>query len=430
MTVVDRYGSLRARPYVELPEPAEGGQHVSGGAAPEPVAVPGGESFVQAAPGQGTVGQGTVGQEAVGQEAAGQEAAVRDTVAREAAPEPVPEPAVGERHPDGTPPERFGPPAPGSVPVPGSPPVQAGPFPAGDEALPVQAGPFPAGDEALPVQAGPFPVVRGEVVPVQAGPFPAEGEAPPAAAGHLPVPAGPFPVGGEPFPGSAGAGPWTQDLGLLAHAPEGRGGAGAPGGRAARRQRGKRPVTAVISAGAAVVVIGFGALAAWTLGGTEDDEALPDPEVTESVPAGPTRSAGPSPSATRDEASPSRSASPSASPAAATSAAGVAASPSRAAPAAPEQPSRAPSRRPSPTAASAPVLEVGSRGPEVVELQERLAQIGAYRGRADGEYDARLWTAVARFQGINGITDDPLGAYGPETRRVLESMTREPRQRR
>ncbi|MDX2816786.1 peptidoglycan-binding domain-containing protein [Streptomyces sp. PA03-5A] len=78
------------------------------------------------------------------------------------------------------------------------------------------------------------------------------------------------------------------------------------------------------------------------------------------------------------------------------------------------------------TAGSGAVLKPGSRGPEVVALQQRLTQVQLYDGPADGKYDGGVKYAVQRYQMGYGVTGDTSGFYGPATRRSLESVTTAP----
>lgn len=78
------------------------------------------------------------------------------------------------------------------------------------------------------------------------------------------------------------------------------------------------------------------------------------------------------------------------------------------------------------TAGSGAVLKPGSRGPEVLALQQRLAQVQLYDGPADGKYDGGVKYAVQRYQMGYGVTGDTSGFYGPATRRSLESVTTAP----
>ncbi|MFH8937486.1 peptidoglycan-binding protein [Streptomyces griseosporeus] len=76
--------------------------------------------------------------------------------------------------------------------------------------------------------------------------------------------------------------------------------------------------------------------------------------------------------------------------------------------------------------ADGPVLRRGDRGPEVVELQLRLRQLYLYNGDANGNFNGQVEDALRNYQWARGVRSDELGVYGPETRRMLESETREP----
>jgi hypothetical protein len=73
-----------------------------------------------------------------------------------------------------------------------------------------------------------------------------------------------------------------------------------------------------------------------------------------------------------------------------------------------------------------PVLRYGDKGPEVVELQLRLRQIGYYRGDADGDFDRDVESAVRGYQLTRVILKDESGVYGVATRASLEAETTEP----
>ncbi|WP_432198911.1 peptidoglycan-binding domain-containing protein [Streptomyces sp. bgisy027] len=73
-----------------------------------------------------------------------------------------------------------------------------------------------------------------------------------------------------------------------------------------------------------------------------------------------------------------------------------------------------------------PVLRRGDQGPEVVELQLRLRQIGLYSAEADGDFDRQLENAVRTYQLTRVILTDEPGVYGSPTRTSLESETSEP----
>ncbi|WPO74068.1 peptidoglycan-binding domain-containing protein [Streptomyces sp. KN37] len=81
-----------------------------------------------------------------------------------------------------------------------------------------------------------------------------------------------------------------------------------------------------------------------------------------------------------------------------------------------------PSRRPT----TAATLSHGDKGPGVAELQGRLAQLYLYVGERNGSYTREVTEAVLRYQWARGLTADPPGEYGRQTRRSLESETREP----
>ncbi|MGI5451158.1 peptidoglycan-binding protein [Streptomyces sp. CA-243310] len=82
-----------------------------------------------------------------------------------------------------------------------------------------------------------------------------------------------------------------------------------------------------------------------------------------------------------------------------------------------------PSPATSTTPVEKPTLRRRDSGPEVVDLQRRLARIGAWDLPKRGQYDQNLRNAVARFQAAHGVHGDPPGVYGPATRRLLEYLT-------
>ncbi|MGW1189396.1 peptidoglycan-binding protein [Streptomyces sp. NPDC002559] len=109
------------------------------------------------------------------------------------------------------------------------------------------------------------------------------------------------------------------------------------------------------------------------------------------------------------------------------------------APAAPGTPPPVPSRTPgpgtsgagTPSAGAAPERSrlpddgapaLGSSGPQVTELQWRLARLALYNGPYDGVFSVAVEDAVLRFQRIRGI-DDPRGVYGAATREALRAET-------
>ncbi|MFE3670215.1 peptidoglycan-binding protein [Streptomyces goshikiensis] len=103
----------------------------------------------------------------------------------------------------------------------------------------------------------------------------------------------------------------------------------------------------------------------------------------------------------------------------------VSAAPSSGPPSAPAQ--EGPGTVPSPGTPSAtpaaPTLGRHDTGPEVVELQRRLAQLGAWSLPQRGRYDGHVQEAVSRFQARHGVRGDLPGVYGPATRKVLQSLT-------
>ncbi|MFJ2647195.1 peptidoglycan-binding protein [Streptomyces sp. NPDC087420] len=182
---------------------------------------------------------------------------------------------------------------------------------------------------------------------------------------------------------------------------------------------------------AAVAVVGTAAFAGGLFSGEDADPAHVDESLAGSRPTAsapdvalsgepseaPPRSA--SPDVTNNPGS-----APSASEPAKTSAPPKAVPPeSPAATASPTgRPAGEPPRTSAPPAAlTGGALRLGDSGPEVVDLQQRLAGIRLYQGAPDGRFDQRVQVAVAAYQIYRKIGGDPRGVYGPDTRRSLEA---------
>ncbi|MFB7299607.1 peptidoglycan-binding protein [Streptomyces rubiginosohelvolus] len=201
--------------------------------------------------------------------------------------------------------------------------------------------------------------------------------------------------------------------------------------------RRRRPFGALAVGAAVAAVVGTAAFAGGLFGGDDSgDEALP--EATTSVPdtdGEPAASVAPSPSASAAPSrTPSRSAAPSASPSASASptksrepspTASVSTSPTASSSPTPEDggaPTSSPSAAP-PAEFAGPSLRPGDRGPEVGVLQNRLREVWLYSGPSDQNYSERVENAVAVYQSYKAIQGDPVGVYGPNTRRALEAET-------
>ncbi|MFR0352328.1 peptidoglycan-binding domain-containing protein [Streptomyces sediminimaris] len=235
--------------------------------------------------------------------------------------------------------------------------------------------------------------------------------------------------------------PSSADLRLFEGADPGAGHARADG--AARRPRGRRRAVLLGAGGAVVAVTAAAGLASgmFSYQKPSRDGALPD-DVRASVPdastsaasapspenASPARPSPPPSTTPAGSASPAPPASPSA-PASASAAPSASPPPSpsgsggRTSPAATGTPGPGPSGR---QTTSAPVLALGSQGPEVTELELRLTQLGLYPRKPRGHYDRWVESAVSRYQWARGIHGDGQGVYGPQTRARLESETRQP----
>ncbi|MFF8091824.1 peptidoglycan-binding protein [Streptomyces sp. NPDC016675] len=239
--------------------------------------------------------------------------------------------------------------------------------------------------------------------------------------------------------------PSAHDLRLFepsATAPAAPAGPGAEGTSDGRPPRRRRRGVLLSAAGALVIVVGAAGFASglFSYESPSRDGALPE-EVRASVPDPSTGAVStapvPSPASagpTSSSPSPSASASPSTSPSASPSPSASSASPT-------PSPSAEPTQTTTTTPAEDPTRESeddgrdddggstlhrGDRGPEVAELQQRLAQLYLYTGEIDGTYGHRVEDAVRTYQWARGIRSDELGVYGQDTRRQLESETRAP----
>ncbi|MEV8591672.1 peptidoglycan-binding protein [Streptomyces sp. NPDC052012] len=190
------------------------------------------------------------------------------------------------------------------------------------------------------------------------------------------------------------------------------------------------------AAGAVVAVIGA---AGWASGlfsyeTPSRDKALPD-EVRASVPDVTPTEPSPAPSTSAPSASPSTSPSASASPSTSASASpSPSASSATPTPSKTTEPAGPTTSAPAESAedaddgertAPAPVLRRGDRGDEVTELQLRLRQLYLYNDDINGYFNRRVEDALKNYQWSRGIREE-LGVYGPQTRAMLESETREP----
>lgn len=229
----------------------------------------------------------------------------------------------------------------------------------------------------------------------------------------------------------------------------------------------RRSLRVAAIAAATVAVVGTAAFAGGLFqGGGERDTALPDstsyagqPDATAtgadasaspSAPSSASGSGGTGTSATATESAPSDAATSTASPgtsAAASDAAGAGTGSDKGtgtsasgepdaskstksagtsgpsgSPGASKGATAPPGSDPDPTGAT---LRLGDSGAEVVELQQRLKQLWLFPGAANGEFDASVEEAVKIFQWSRNTLTDPLGVYGPDTRRALEAETKQ-----
>jgi peptidoglycan hydrolase-like protein with peptidoglycan-binding domain len=85
--------------------------------------------------------------------------------------------------------------------------------------------------------------------------------------------------------------------------------------------------------------------------------------------------------------------------------------------------SAAPTPTPTSTATAKPQkLKVGSKGPAVLALQQRLTELGYWNGKADGKFGGTTQQAVFALQKAAGIGRD--GSVGPKTQKALDAGAR------
>lgn len=199
----------------------------------------------------------------------------------------------------------------------------------------------------------------------------------------------------------------------------------------------RRRTVLLAAAGAVVTVVAAAGFASglFTYESPSRDEAAPQ-DVRPAVPDATTTAAtAPAPSTAEAPVRP-----PSA-PSSATASASPSPSPSPSRSSASPSPSLSSGPSATPTASAAtdaandsdaareaapPVLRRGSDGPEVVELELRLTQLGLYTRKASGHYNEGVEDAVTRYQWARGIQTAQYGVYDLATRDRLESETTEP----
>jgi hypothetical protein len=195
-----------------------------------------------------------------------------------------------------------------------------------------------------------------------------------------------------------------------------------------RHPRRRRSHKGLMVAAAAVTVAGTAAFAGGLFSGDDEREkALPDRGTS-----APTVSALPDTPTSSPSGSASASADASASPSG-TASAGQSSASTSADSSAPANPSAPPpstaqatgSVSEAPQAQGSGTLRSGDSGPQVVELQQRLAKVLLYAGPMDGQYGQSVEDAVRSYQDSRSVKGDPKGVYGPKTRRALEAETGE-----
>jgi hypothetical protein len=206
-----------------------------------------------------------------------------------------------------------------------------------------------------------------------------------------------------------------------------------------RPRRTRRRTVLLASAGAVVAVVAAAGIASgqFAYEPPSRDQAAPR-DVRPAVPDATTTAPSASPSTTTAPVSVRPSAAPPSAPASASPSASP--SPSRSSAAPSPSLSSGPAATPSASGATEdrandsdaareaapPVLRRGSEGPEVVELELRLTQLGLYTRKASGHYNEGVEDAVSRYQWSRGIQPAQYGVYDTVTRGRLESETAEP----
>ncbi|MFI0515606.1 peptidoglycan-binding domain-containing protein [Streptomyces sp. WSLK1-5] len=203
-----------------------------------------------------------------------------------------------------------------------------------------------------------------------------------------------------------------------------------------RPRRTRRRTVLLASAGAVVTVVAAAGFASglFTYESPSRGEAAPRdvrpavPDATTTLPSASPSTATPSvrPSSAPSSATASASPSPSPSP----SAAGASPGPSLTT-TPPATPTASAATKPAAGAdatqeTAPPVLRRGSEGPEVVELELRLTQVGLYGRKPSGHYNEGVEDAVATYQWQRGLQGSERGVYDLPTRERLESETSEP----
>ncbi|WP_330267273.1 peptidoglycan-binding domain-containing protein [Streptomyces griseorubiginosus] len=201
-------------------------------------------------------------------------------------------------------------------------------------------------------------------------------------------------------------------------------------------RRSRRPTVLLAAAGAVVAVVAAAGFASglFAYESPSRDAAAPQ-DVRPAVPDATTTPASASPSRTTESVRPP------AAPPSPTASTSASASPSPSVSSASPSPSRSTAPAATPTASAAtdsaaesdaareaapPVLRRGSEGPEVVELELRLTQLGLYTRKASGHYNEGVEDAVSRYQWARGVQPTEYGVYDLVTRQRLESETTEP----